>query len=109
MDLQSVITQKYQPTFPMSTPEQKEDVLQLMRETGAAHHEAFILTKGDDEEWPMWYAQFMHTKLMDILDLSFTQSELIYVLVAADLEHQDEAPDTEWFRFYADFVVESLT
>ena len=109
MDLQSVIAQTYQPTVPMSTPEQKEDIIELLAETGKAHHQAFIATDGDDPEWPMWYAEFMHTKLMDIMDLNFTQSELIYVLVAADLEHQDEAPDTEWFRFYAGFIVESLT
>lgn len=28
----------------------------LLRETGQAHHQAYIDTDGDDPEWPRWYA-----------------------------------------------------
>ncbi len=45
---------------------------------------------------------------MDVLDVEFTKSELIYLLVAADLDHQDEASESHWPSYYANFFVESL-
>ena len=32
---------------------------ELLRETGEAHHQAYIETDGADPEWPLWYADYL--------------------------------------------------
>ena len=92
----------------MFTDVQRNDLTVLFKEVSQAHHKAYIETDGVDPEWPIWYADFMHEKVMDILDLEITKAELIYLFVAADLDHREEAPDAEWSVYYADFFSDSL-
>ncbi len=92
----------------MFSEEQINNLTALFKEAGKAHHDAFIDVDGDDPEWPMWYAEFVHDKAMDIMNLEITKSELTYLFVAADLEHRDEASDQPWANYYANFFSESL-
>ena len=78
----------------------------LLRETGKAHHAAFLETDGDDPEWPIWYAEFSRDRLAQEFGLEYTKSRLIYCLIRADLEHQARAPDADWSEFYAREMVE---
>lgn len=50
----------------------------LFRDTGQAHHQAFIETDGADPEWPLWYADYLKGRLDDVLPNTFTKSELVY-------------------------------
>lgn len=109
MNFEKIISNTFTPEIEMYNKDQKKDLLELLVEVGPAHHKAFIETDGFDPEWPLWYADFLHDKLMDILDIEFTKSELIYLLVAADLDHQDEAPDSDWPVYYTEFFAESLS
>ena len=34
----------------------------LFRETGQAHHQAFLSTNGADPDWPIWYAGYLVDK-----------------------------------------------
>ncbi len=34
--------------------ELRKDLVELFRETGRAHHSAFMATDGVDPEWPIW-------------------------------------------------------
>lgn len=108
MDLTNIISENFKPEIDMYSNEQILDLTELLKEVGPAHHQAFIETDGYDLEWPMWYADFMHDKIMDILDVEFTKSELIFLLVSADLEHQDEEPESDWPPYYAKFLSEGL-
>jgi hypothetical protein len=36
-----------------------ERLAALFKQTGEAHHEAFLDTDGDDPEWPLWYAKYL--------------------------------------------------
>ena len=92
----------------MFSEEQISDLTALFIETGQAHHQAYIETEGDDPEWPIWYAEYMHEKVMDIFNLEFTKSELVYLLVAADLDQKDEESDEPWPTYYASFFSKSL-
>ena len=78
----------------------------LFRETGHAHHEAFIETDGDDLEWPLWYAERLRETLSEQLAATFTQAELVYLLVLVDKEHGLRAPGAAWPHYYARFFVE---
>ena len=73
----------------------------LFRQAGAAHHEAFKATNGDDADWPIWYAEYLIDKLPAHLDLKLNKSDLIYALMRLDKEIKSEAPGADWARYYA--------
>jgi glutaredoxin len=82
--------------------EVRDGIADLLRQTGHAHHEAFLATDGADPDWPIWYADHAHEKLRERFGLKLTKSQLIYCLMNAELEHQARAPDNDWSHFYAD-------
>ena len=80
----------------------------LFRETGSAHHKAFIATKGDDAEWPAWYADYLFDKLRSIFSSPFTKSELVYLFVKTEKERQKYSPGSDWPSFYSRAFIEEL-
>ncbi len=83
-----------------------QDLIKLFEQTGKAHHKAFIETDGADDEWPLWYADYLKDKLSKKLGASFTKSELVYMLIVADRERASEAPGAPWPRYYANFFID---
>jgi hypothetical protein len=84
-----------------------EELAALFEETGRAHHQAFLATKGDDPDWPLWYAEHLMDKLPQLLgDARFTKSELVYLLISADRELKSVAPGAHWPTFYANFFMD---
>lgn len=86
-----------------------EDVLELaeaFENAGRAHHQAFIESDGEDPDWPIWYAEFLHEDLSERLTADFTKSELIYLLVLAEKERSLNAPGSEWKMSYANFFLD---
>jgi hypothetical protein len=78
----------------------------LIRETGEAHHQAYIETDGADPEWPLWYAGYLQERLGRLLEASFTKSELVYLLIWVANEQPLNAPGADWARYYADFFLQ---
>ena len=87
----------------MEIAEQLED---LLRKTGSAHHKAFIKTNGEDPDWPLWYADYLLEKLGKLLNAKFTKSELVYLLVMVEKERGMMAPGSDWARYYTNFFIE---
>lgn len=83
-----------------------QQVADLFRETGRAHHQAFMETDGDDPEWPLWYAGYLQDRLGRLLNRAFTKSEVVYFLVMADKEQSARAPGADWATFYATLLLE---
>lgn len=83
----------------------RDTLVNLFRQAATDHHQAFLASDGADPEWPMWYAEYMHDRLMQILNLTFTRSQLIYWLVRADQEHRQSNPDSDWSGYYADLIL----
>lgn len=77
-----------------------EALAALLVETGHAHHQAFIETDGADPEWPIWYADHLHPKLVG--DLGLTRSEIVYLLIGAS---RAADPDEPWPQSYAAFIL----
>ena len=75
----------------------------LFSQTGEAHHQAFLASDGADPEWPIWYADYLHSKLGDLLKVTMTKSELVYLLVLADKRQKLDAPGGNWAYYYARF------
>lgn len=85
----------------------KRDALAaLFREANQAHHRAYIETDGADPDWPIWYAEFLRDRLAELLDATFTKSELVYLLVALDRELKSRAPGAEWVGYYTRWFLE---
>jgi len=83
-----------------------EKIAKLLAETGFAHHQAYLATDGFDPDWPIWYADYMGDKLPPLLESDLTKSELIYLLIYLSKQQPLQAPDDDWSRYYAGFLVE---
>lgn len=81
----------------------------LLRETGKAHHQAFSATDGEDPEWPLWYAGYLQERLGKLLNMTFTKSELVYLLIAAEKDHALRDPGADWTTYYARFLIKQHT
>lgn len=78
-----------------------DQLTDLFRQTGKAHHQAFIANDGADDEWPLWYADYLADKLPALLGKPMTKSELVYRLVDLSKRQPAEAPGVEWAVYYA--------
>ena len=90
----------------LPSPDLVQRLSELFKETGQAHHQAFIEVDGDDPDWPLWYAEHLHEPLGEYLSATLTRAELVYLLVLADKEHNLRAPGAQWPRYFARFFIE---
>jgi hypothetical protein len=93
----------------MTSTDLARQLEELFRETGEAHHQAYIETDGADPEWPLWYADYLRERLGALLDANFTQSELVYLLILVANEQPLDAPGADWVRYYARFFIARYT
>ena len=84
----------------------RANLIELLRDAGRAHHDAFVATDGADPDWPIWYADYLQEPLAEKLDMQFDKSRLIYCLMDADFDHQARSPDSDWSEYYADRFME---
>ena len=82
-----------------------EQLAALFRAAGAAHEEAFAATRGEDPEWPSWYARYLAPRLQQELGGQVDQ-----VALAADLRKVDSAYRAgggrePWPEFYARWFI----
>jgi len=80
----------------------------LFKQTGEAHHEAFLQTGGEDPEWPLWYAEYLESRLKPFLAAPLTRSRMVFCLVETDDEHRATDPEAPWPEYYARRVLECL-
>ena len=83
-----------------------QQLQELFREAGEAHHQAYIETDGVDPEWPLWYANLLQERLSTLLYASFTKSELVYLLILVANEQPLRAPGANWANYYAKFFIQ---
>jgi NAD(P)H-hydrate epimerase len=83
----------------------REELAELFREAGHRHHEAFAGSDGADPEWALWYAGYLQAHLWDRLGRVLTRSEIVYLLVASDLEARAQGV-ADWPSFYAERFLE---
>ena len=90
----------------MATDDRRQQLEDLLRATGAAHHEAFIAVDGADPEWPLWYADYLVDRLGPPLGATITKSELVYLLLHAGKTQAREAPGSDWAGYTARFLLQ---
>jgi hypothetical protein len=82
----------------------------LFKETGHAHHQAYIETDGADPDWAIWYADYLVDKLPEHLGgAKLQKSEIIYLLMRFSFEQTLDAPGAEWTRYYAKILLQRYT
>jgi hypothetical protein len=84
----------------------RDALMALLTKAEDAHQLAYQDTEGVDEEWPMWYADFLIEDLRHILNVDLTRSELICVLLNLSRLQPLEAPGEDWQVYYADYLLE---
>jgi hypothetical protein len=81
--------------------DQQATLVDLLLETGRAHHQAFLATDGVDPGWPQWYADHMVPRLRDRLGAVITADRVAAWLERADQEHRRQGAGVPWADFYA--------
>ncbi len=84
----------------------RDEIAELLTQTGQAHHKAFAATDGADPDWPIWYADYAKGPFAERFGMNFSKTQLVYCLMKADIEHQARAPESSWPEFYANEIVE---
>ncbi len=92
----------------MSGERQTAELVALLKQTGEAHHQAFAATDGEDEDWAIWYADYLHDRLMPFLAAPIERSRIVCCLMATAEEHETADPDAPWPEFYAARILECL-
>ena len=86
--------------------QRRATITALLHQTGEDHLATHQETKGDDPEWPLWYADYLlEHGLAPLLEAKLLKSDLIYLLVLVDKQQKSEAPGAQWEQYYADFFV----
>jgi glutaredoxin len=92
----------------MTAEAQVTQLAELFKQTGEAHHQAFLETDGEDPEWALWYAEYLHERLAPFLAAPLTRSRLVFCLIGADEEHRATESDVPWPEYYARRFLECL-
>jgi hypothetical protein len=90
----------------MSSPRiSAEQLTDLLKRTGDAHHAAYAATDGTDPEWANWYSGHLQTLLGDGLKRPITRSEIVYLLCKAQKEQEADGSDEAWTAYYANLIL----
>ena len=90
----------------MANADIRSQLIDLLHETGSAHHRAYLAANGEDADWPLWYAEYLRQRLNGLLGTALTRSELTYLLVLVEKERTAAAATAGWPEYYADFFME---
>ncbi|HET6795986.1 MAG TPA: hypothetical protein VFH40_02405 [Gemmatimonadales bacterium] len=81
-------------------------VAHLLRSTAQAHHRAFAAGRGEDSDWPNWYARELKAPLSSLLGSTVEPGNLSVALRKLDQEMRRRVPSSDWTLFYADQLLE---
>ena len=82
-----------------------DQLADLLKRTGDAHHAAYAATDGTDPEWASWYSGHLQTLLGDGLGRPITRSEIVYLLCKAQKEQDADGLDETWTVYYANLML----
>ncbi|MDH3682632.1 MAG: hypothetical protein OEV40_22075 [Acidimicrobiia bacterium] len=89
----------------MGVPISQSELAELIIAAGHAHHAAYIESDGVDPDWPLYYAGYLEAHLGDRLGRRASRSELTYLLVKAQREHDSLDDGSPFSEYYASVVL----
>lgn len=87
----------------------RDQLAELILQTGHHHHQAFLETDGGDPEWALWYAAYLQAHLWDSAGTLPTRSLLVHLLLGAEEQHTQATDPGPWPAFYADVILARLS
>lgn len=90
----------------MRSDEYESQLSELFAKTTKAHHAAFSATQGEDEEWPIWCANYLQNPMSEVLDTRLLKSNLVYCMMNVDYEYKAKNISTQWQDYYAKHFVD---
>lgn len=87
----------------MSDRDDLEGLVELLKRTARAHHEA---TGGVNPAWAEWYAERMIDDLKSLSEREVKVDQLSSWLADADRRYRAESPGMSWPRAYASWFLE---
>lgn len=88
--------------------DQKEELIKLFVVAGKAHESAFADRDGEDEDWPLWYAEFLKEKINKLLNTKISLSNLVYFLIQFENERNLWSENSEWTSFYSERLINKI-
>lgn len=88
-----------------ASPISAEQLADLLKRTGDAHHVAFEETGGLDPEWARWYADHLRPELGDSLGRSLSNEEIAELLSEAQDVLDSSESARPWPEFYATHIL----
>lgn len=85
-----------------------DQLADLLKRTGDAHHAAYKATDGTDPEWANWYSGHLQTLVGDRLGRPITRSEIVYLLCKAQMEQAADGSDEAWTSYYAKLMLAEM-
>lgn len=89
-------------------PLTREELAELLDETGHHHHQAYADADGVDPEWALWYAGYLQTRMWDRAGMLPTRSQLVYLLIRGESELANADTDMPWPQYYAEAILAAL-
>lgn len=84
----------------------RQELADLLVQTGGAHHQAYLESDGVDPEWALWYAPYLQALIGDRLRIE--RADLVYLLVRARREHDAIDDPPPWAEFYAGLILDDV-
>lgn len=91
-----------------SDPLTRDELADLLIETGNHHHQAYADSDGVDPEWALWYAGYLQARMWDRAGTLPTRSQLVHLLLRGEAELAQADADTPWPQYYADVILLAL-
>ena len=82
----------------------QEQLIEIFKATGKAHHQAYLSVDGADDNWMTWYARYLmlETEFPNLVP-GFDEPKLSQTLV--DLDVEARGADQHWAEVYADSLL----
>jgi hypothetical protein len=85
----------------------ESELARLLREAGASHLRARARARGEDPDWPAWYADWLAPRLGALpTEVHLDPRRLAVDLQAADEDHRRRDPGMAWPEFCAEWLMD---
>ena len=90
--------------------DQATKINELLHEVGEAHHVAYRITDGADDDWASWYSEWLInlSELPELLGGAPVRSHLTALLVQLNRDYESQSPDEGWEPYYAQRLLDEL-
>src|SRR2546421_13003416 len=85
-------------------------ISELLHEAGETHHRVYRIVDGADDDWALWYADWLVrlSELPQLLGTTPVRSELVYMLVRLDKQYGEKNPAGAGGDYYGRALIQAF-